>query len=105
GRLTHDLLRTEHPMPVEAFEALLGRQHMWSGEMTHTTRDGRKGIVDRRPVLGEVAEGRRVVLESNRDITDRKRADYLTGQVFQSSPDAVSIVGRDYRYQRVNSVF
>jgi PAS domain S-box-containing protein len=105
GRLTHDLLRTEHPMPTAAFEARLARQHIWSGEMTHTTRDGRKVIVDSRHVLVEVAKGRRVVLETNRDITDRKRAEYLTGQVFESSPDAVSIVGRDYRYQQVNPVF
>jgi PAS domain S-box-containing protein len=39
------------------------------------------------------------------DITERKRADYLTRQVFESSPDGVSIIGRDYRYQRVNPVY
>jgi PAS domain S-box-containing protein len=39
------------------------------------------------------------------DITERKRAEYLTGHVFEISPDAVYIVGRDYRYQRVNAAF
>jgi PAS domain S-box-containing protein len=39
------------------------------------------------------------------DITERKRAEYLTGHVFDASPDAVYIVGRDYRYQRVNAAF
>jgi PAS domain S-box-containing protein len=39
------------------------------------------------------------------DITERRRAEYLTGHVFESSPDAVYIVGRDYRYQRVNAAF
>ena len=39
------------------------------------------------------------------DIEARKRAEYLTGQVFHSSPDGISIVGRDYRYQRVNPVY
>jgi PAS domain S-box-containing protein len=43
------------------------------------------------------AEGRQKLL-----LDERKRAEYLSGQVFESSPDAVSIVGRDYRYQRVN---
>ena len=43
------------------------------------------------------AEGRQRLL-----LDERKRAEYLTGQVFESSPDGVSIVGRDYRYQRVN---
>src|SRR5262249_21657024 len=35
----------------------------------------------------------------------RKRAEYLTGQVFESSPDPVAIIGRDYRFRRVNPVF
>jgi PAS domain S-box-containing protein len=39
------------------------------------------------------------------DITERKRAEYLTGHVFEIAPDAVYIVGRDYRYQRVNPTF
>jgi len=39
------------------------------------------------------------------DITDRKRAEYLTGQVFERSPDDVFIIARDYRYQRVNPVY
>jgi PAS domain S-box-containing protein len=39
------------------------------------------------------------------DITERKRAEYLTEQVFESSPDRVSIIGRDYRFQRVNPGF
>ncbi|TMQ24617.1 MAG: PAS domain S-box protein [Candidatus Rokuibacteriota bacterium] len=45
------------------------------------------------------------VLVTVTDITDRKRAEYLTGHVFETSPDAVYIVGRDYRYQRVNAAF
>src|SRR3989454_3545355 len=39
------------------------------------------------------------------DITERKRAEYLTEHIFDTSPDAVYIVGRDYRYQRVNAAF
>jgi PAS domain S-box-containing protein len=36
------------------------------------------------------------------DITERKWAEYLTAHVFESSPDGISLIGRDYRYQRVN---
>jgi PAS domain S-box-containing protein len=36
------------------------------------------------------------------DLSDRKRAEYLARQVFESSPDRISIVGRDYRWQRAN---
>jgi len=45
------------------------------------------------------------VLVTVMDITERKRAEYLTEQVFESSPDRVAIIGRDYRYRRVNPVF
>jgi len=39
------------------------------------------------------------------DITERIRAEYLSRQVFERSPDRISIVGRDYRAQRVNPAF
>jgi PAS domain S-box-containing protein len=39
------------------------------------------------------------------DITERKQAEYLTREVFEGSPDAVAVIGRDYRYQRVNPVY
>ncbi|HZO42376.1 MAG TPA: PAS domain S-box protein [Methylomirabilota bacterium] len=39
------------------------------------------------------------------DITARKQAEYLTEQVFEGSPDAVAVIGRDYRYRRVNPVY
>ena len=39
------------------------------------------------------------------DVTDRKRAEYLAAQVFESSPDRVAIIGRDYRLRQVNPVF
>jgi PAS domain S-box-containing protein len=45
------------------------------------------------------------VLVTITDITERKRAEYLTAQVFESSPDSIAIVGRDYRFQRVNPVY
>jgi PAS domain S-box-containing protein len=39
------------------------------------------------------------------DIEERKRSEYLTGQVFDTSPDSICIIGEDYRLQRVNPVF
>jgi PAS domain S-box-containing protein len=46
-----------------------------------------------------------MILEINNDITERRQAEYLTGQVFESSPDGMCIVGRDYRFQRVNPAY
>ena len=75
GRRSHDLLRTEHPMTGAEFEALLERDGAWSGELPQMTRDGRTIIVESRHVLMREADGRRLVLETNRDITDRKSAE------------------------------
>jgi PAS domain S-box-containing protein len=36
------------------------------------------------------------------DLSERNRAAHLARQVFESSPDRISIVGRDYRWQRAN---
>jgi PAS domain S-box-containing protein len=50
---------------------------------------------------GPESEGVAFVL----DLSERKRAEYLVQQVFESSPDLISIVGRDHRYRRVNPAF
>jgi PAS domain S-box-containing protein len=84
------------------------RERLKAGEtLTFESRHRRKdGTVF--PVEVRVREfqqgGQRLMISLTRDITERKRAEYLTGQVFHSSPDGISIVGRDYRYQRVNPV-
>jgi PAS domain S-box-containing protein len=75
GRPSHELLHTEHPISRAEFEAALERDGEWTGELTHTTRDGRKIIVESRHVLMRETDGRWLVLETNRDITERKRAE------------------------------
>ena len=56
-----------------------------------------------------VAERTAKLTWANRELTlemaERKHAEYLTTQVFECSPDGIVIVGRDYRYQRVNPVY
>jgi PAS domain S-box-containing protein len=75
GHSSHELLHTEHPLPTPDFEALLERDGEWTGELTHTTRDGRKILIESRHVLMHEADGRRLVLETNRDITGRRQAE------------------------------
>jgi PAS domain S-box-containing protein len=75
GRSSHELLHTEHQLPTPVFEVALERDGDWAGELTHTTRDGRKIVVESRHLLMREPEGRRLVLETNRDISERKRAE------------------------------
>jgi PAS domain S-box-containing protein len=75
GKVSHDLLRTRHPQSIAALQAQLASEGRWDGELIHTTRDGRQIAVESRFVVFETDEGRRLVLETNRDITARKEAE------------------------------
>ncbi|MEA2961561.1 MAG: hypothetical protein QOI46_1659, partial [Alphaproteobacteria bacterium] len=72
-------------------------------EKEYFHKDGRRVpvLVGAAALEGTREEGVAFVL----DLTERKRAEYLARQVFESSPDRISIVGPDYRFQRVNPAF
>src|SRR5262249_1104205 len=71
GRSIHNLLRTVHPAPLEEVKARLLAHAEWMGELRQTTKDGREVIVESRRQLSETG-GLRLVLETNRDITERE---------------------------------
>jgi PAS domain S-box-containing protein len=75
GRVTHALLRTVHPMPWPEIEAQLRESGHWDGELRHFTKEGREVYVSARKQLIRGADGIERVLETNRDITERKRAE------------------------------
>lgn len=74
GKVSHDLLKTIHPLPLASFKELLLSQGSWKGELHHTTRDGREVVIESRQQLIE-ASGRQIVLETNRDITTQKQTE------------------------------
>ena len=73
GRVSHDLLQTVHPIPLADVLKQLVDTRQWSGEIRHRNRAGGEVIVESRQQLFDMG-GRTVVLESNHDITGRKRA-------------------------------
>lgn len=74
GKITHDLLRTVTRKPVQELESILARYGVWVGELRHTTRSGQTVDVEGRMSLMSQRNGRWLVLEVNRDVTDRRRA-------------------------------
>ena len=74
GQVSHELLRTRHPMGTALFEASLAREGHWVGELVHTARDGRRVVVESRQEVLREPDGRLLVLETNRDIGERLRA-------------------------------
>jgi PAS domain S-box-containing protein len=62
GRVSHDLLRTQFPQPLEEIESELVSSGRWEGKLVHSTRDGGRVTVRSRWTLdpsgqpGEVTE-------------------------------------------------
>jgi PAS domain S-box-containing protein len=75
GQISHDLLRTVFPQGQAAFEAALARAGAWAGELRHTKKDGEAVAVESRMRRIAEAGGKHLVLEVNRDISERKRAE------------------------------
>ena len=81
GRKSHDLLKTGLPSQAAEFERMLEAKRLWQGELTHTTKDGREIIVEsHQKVIYE--NGRPLVLESNRDVTERKRVERQLAEMY-----------------------
>src|SRR5262249_8409441 len=72
----HELLHTSGPLSTAEIDATLRRERQWNGELSHTARDSQSLVVESRQVLIGANQDRPAgILEINRDITQRKRAE------------------------------
>ncbi len=76
GKISHDLLRTEFPQPLEQIMTELMRIGHWEGDLTKTAQDGTRIVVSSRWALqwGKRDQLPRVLV-INSDITERKRGE------------------------------
>jgi two-component system, LuxR family, sensor kinase FixL len=76
GQVSHLLLQTVFPQPLENIKAELVSSGRWEGELIHTCRDGKQIVVESRWASQRDEQDRPVAtLEINNDITARKRAE------------------------------
>jgi PAS domain S-box-containing protein len=84
GKITHELLQTEHSENYERIRKNLERDNRWSGELVHTRKDGNTITVFSRWRLDRDVRGRPAsILETNIDVTARKRAEQQQRALYQ----------------------
>jgi PAS domain S-box-containing protein len=77
GAESHALLQTTYPVSVTELTATLKECGSWSGQVFRRSKSGREVWVDARQELIDTGE-RELVLETNRDVTEKRKADELT---------------------------
>jgi PAS domain S-box-containing protein len=75
GKTEHDLLQSRRSVPWEEIEAELRERGFWEGEVRHITKEGKEVFVSSRHQLVAEKDGTMLILETNRDITERKHAE------------------------------
>jgi PAS domain S-box-containing protein len=95
GATAADLLKTRYPMSRKALMDRLAAEGSWTGEVSQTSSDGREIWVDSRLELIRTG-GSEFVVETNRDITERRKADavrnLLVGELNHRVKNTLAIV-------------
>ena len=82
GKVAHQLLQTIFPAPLERIAEELFRSGRWEGELVHTRRDGMQVTVSSRWSVQRGDEGQPIgTLETNTDITERKRVEDMLRRI------------------------
>jgi PAS domain S-box-containing protein len=76
GKVSHQLMQTAFPGPLDEINAELLRTGHWEGELVNQKRDGTRIVVASSWSLRRDKQGRpAAILETNKDISERKRAE------------------------------
>ena len=111
GRVVHELLKTVFPGPLEEIRAEVSRTGRWEGEILHTKKDGTQVVVASRWALQRDERGAPLaILETNNDITERKRAEEAlrlsnayNRSLIEASLDPLVTIGPDGKITDVNA--
>ncbi|HYJ92798.1 MAG TPA: PAS domain S-box protein, partial [Pyrinomonadaceae bacterium] len=111
GRVSSELLRTKFPVDSSEIESTLKKTGSWIGELTHISKFDEELVVESRHQLIEL-DGRFLVLETNRDITERKRvseelrlSEARLQAMFDSTTAGFAVLDTSARFLQINDAF
>jgi PAS domain S-box-containing protein len=107
GRISHELLKTEFPVPLPEILAELLNTGEWQGELVHRHRSGRRVVVASQWALHRDAAGNPLsVLKLDWDVTEARRAQAMIVErearlrsILDTAPDAIITIDERGRIQ------
>lgn len=110
GNISHNLLKTVHYENFDKIKLTILKDKMWKGEIEHTRKDGKKLIIETSHQIITDEHGQNIILETNRDITERKKLqDGVKNQkkeleeIIQNIDDAIFIYDANKNYYLTNN--
>jgi PAS domain S-box-containing protein len=96
GKVSHDLLSTIHPEGTPRIIEELRRTGSWRGELDHRTKGG--VVLTVQSSMQVVLRGERaLVLESTRDLTERKRNEDLLREADRRKDEFIAMLSHELR--------
>jgi two-component system CheB/CheR fusion protein len=96
GRTSHELLQTRFPQPFAEIGQAIEQHGTWSGELRHLTHAGLEIVVESRWQLTRIGM-RKFVLETNRDITERKAAQEALRRADHQKDEFLAMLAHELR--------
>ncbi len=100
GKQVSKVLKAVYPVPFEEYLSSLEKDGHWEGEIRQSTRDGRQLYVESRQVVKQREDGKFIVLETSRDITEQLEANERIRQqasLLEKTGDAILVCDLNHK--------
>jgi PAS domain S-box-containing protein len=102
-KISHTLLHTQYPRPLEEIKARVLAHGHWEGELVHVRKNGERIVVATRWVLHRDKQGQpKAILAVNNDVTEHRRmeeaersSELRYRRLFESAKDGILILDGD----------